>query len=73
MAKASLRLTSLFILINFYFLGIPPHVDTHSAFEAPIVSLSIWADTVMDFRHEDQHSAVILPRRSLLVMNTQAR
>ncbi|KAF3847818.1 hypothetical protein F7725_020846 [Dissostichus mawsoni] len=31
--------------------GIPPHVDTHSAFEDTIMSLSLGAKTVMEFRH----------------------
>ncbi|KAK1900289.1 Alkylated DNA repair protein alkB like 8 [Dissostichus eleginoides] len=33
--------------------GIPPHVDTHSAFEDTIMSLSLGAKTVMEFRHPD--------------------
>ncbi|KAJ8410812.1 hypothetical protein AAFF_G00187690 [Aldrovandia affinis] len=54
--------------------GIPPHVDTHSAFEDTILSLSLGAQTVMDFRHPDGHSvAVVLPRRSLLVMKGESR
>ncbi|XP_076869371.1 tRNA (carboxymethyluridine(34)-5-O)-methyltransferase ALKBH8 isoform X2 [Brachyhypopomus gauderio] len=54
--------------------GIPPHVDTHSAFEDTILSLSLGAKTVMEFRHPDGHSvAVVLPGRSLLVMKGEAR
>ncbi|XP_048837513.1 LOW QUALITY PROTEIN: alkylated DNA repair protein alkB homolog 8 [Brienomyrus brachyistius] len=54
--------------------GIPPHVDTHSAFEDTILSLSLGAKTVMDFRHPDGRSvAVVLPRRSLLVMKGESR
>uniref|UniRef100_A0A3P8Y5G1 Fe2OG dioxygenase domain-containing protein n=1 Tax=Esox lucius TaxID=8010 RepID=A0A3P8Y5G1_ESOLU len=54
--------------------GIPPHVDTHSAFEEPILSLSLGAKTVMDFRHPDGRSvAVVLPGRSLLVMKGESR
>nr|XP_023648131.1 alkylated DNA repair protein alkB homolog 8 isoform X1 [Paramormyrops kingsleyae] len=54
--------------------GIPPHVDTHSAFEDTILSLSLGAKTVMDFRHPDGRSvAVLLPRRSLLVMKGECR
>lgn len=33
--------------------GIPPHVDTHSAFTYLIVSLSLGAETVMDFRKQE--------------------
>ncbi|XP_036392859.1 alkylated DNA repair protein alkB homolog 8 [Megalops cyprinoides] len=54
--------------------GIPPHVDTHSAFEDTILSLSLGAKTVMDFRHPDGRSvAVVLPARSLLVMKGESR
>ncbi|XP_052003424.1 alkylated DNA repair protein alkB homolog 8-like isoform X1 [Xyrauchen texanus] len=54
--------------------GIPPHVDTHSAFEDTILSLSLGAKTVMDFRHPDGRSvAVVLPERSLLVMKGESR
>ncbi|XP_062842129.1 alkylated DNA repair protein alkB homolog 8 [Trichomycterus rosablanca] len=54
--------------------GIPPHVDTHSPFEDTILSLSLGAKTVMDFRHPDGRSvAVVLPARSLLVMKGESR
>ncbi|XP_025955957.2 alkylated DNA repair protein alkB homolog 8 isoform X1 [Dromaius novaehollandiae] len=54
--------------------GIPPHVDTHSAFEDEIISLSLGAEIVMDFKHPDGHTvAVMLPRCSLLVMAGESR
>ncbi|XP_072248680.1 tRNA (carboxymethyluridine(34)-5-O)-methyltransferase alkbh8 [Leuresthes tenuis] len=54
--------------------GIPPHVDTHSAFEDTILSLSLGAQTVMEFRHPDGRVvAVVLPGRSLLVMKGESR
>ncbi|RVE64671.1 hypothetical protein OJAV_G00128000 [Oryzias javanicus] len=54
--------------------GIPPHVDTHSAFEDTILSLSLGAKTVMEFRHPDGRvAAVVLPERSLLVMKGESR
>ncbi|XP_029458309.1 alkylated DNA repair protein alkB homolog 8 [Rhinatrema bivittatum] len=54
--------------------GIPPHVDTHSAFEDEIISLSLGAETVMDFKHPDGRTvAVMLPRCSLLVMTGESR
>nr|XP_046245306.1 alkylated DNA repair protein alkB homolog 8 isoform X2 [Scatophagus argus] len=54
--------------------GIPPHVDTHSAFEDTIMSLSLGAQTVMEFRHPDGLLvAVVLPGRSLLVMKGESR
>ncbi|XP_072332860.1 tRNA (carboxymethyluridine(34)-5-O)-methyltransferase ALKBH8 isoform X1 [Scyliorhinus torazame] len=54
--------------------GIPPHIDTHSPFEDGIICLSLGAETVMDFKHPSGHSvAVMLPRRSLLVMTGESR
>ncbi|KAK0142666.1 Alkylated DNA repair protein alkB 8 [Merluccius polli] len=54
--------------------GIPPHVDTHSAFEDTILSLSLGSKTVMEFRHPDGRVvAVLLPGRSLLVMKGESR
>nr|XP_020475654.1 alkylated DNA repair protein alkB homolog 8 isoform X2 [Monopterus albus] len=54
--------------------GIPPHVDTHSAFEDTILSLSLGSKTVMEFRHPDGRLVpVILPGRSLLVMKGESR
>ncbi|XP_069496773.1 alkylated DNA repair protein alkB homolog 8 isoform X2 [Ambystoma mexicanum] len=54
--------------------GIPPHIDTHSAFEDGLASLSLGAQIVMDFKHPDGRiAAVMLPRRSLLVMTGESR
>ncbi|XP_015276374.1 PREDICTED: alkylated DNA repair protein alkB homolog 8 [Gekko japonicus] len=54
--------------------GIPPHIDTHSAFEDEIISLSLGAEIVMDFKHPDgQAVAVMLPQRSLLLMSGESR
>uniref|UniRef100_A0A8C4NFD8 tRNA (carboxymethyluridine(34)-5-O)-methyltransferase n=1 Tax=Eptatretus burgeri TaxID=7764 RepID=A0A8C4NFD8_EPTBU len=54
--------------------GIPPHVDTHSAFEDGIVSLSLGSQVVMDFRHPcGTRVPVFLPARSLLVMSGESR
>ncbi|XP_060659838.1 LOW QUALITY PROTEIN: alkylated DNA repair protein alkB homolog 8, partial [Drosophila nasuta] len=53
--------------------GIPPHVDTHSAFVGPILSLSLQSDVVMDFRRNNELVHVLLPRRSLLVMSGESR
>lgn len=53
--------------------GIPPHVDTHSPFHDPIVSLSLLGDTVMEFKSETKHSCLYLPKRSLLVMSGESR
>lgn len=54
--------------------GIAPHVDTHSAFEDGLCSLSLGAPIVMQFRHSDGRSKQLdLPRRSLLVLTGAAR
>ncbi|XP_076446185.1 tRNA (carboxymethyluridine(34)-5-O)-methyltransferase ALKBH8-like [Babylonia areolata] len=54
--------------------GIPPHVDTPSAFEDGIMSLSCGSQVIMDFRHPDgRHLSVLVPMRSLLVMTGESR
>lgn len=54
--------------------GIPPHVDTHSAFLDPIISLSLGSDIVMEFRNAaGRHVNCLLHRRSLLVMSAESR
>ncbi|KAL0272725.1 UNVERIFIED_CONTAM: hypothetical protein PYX00_005587 [Menopon gallinae] len=54
--------------------GIPSHVDTHSAFEDPIVSLSLQSGLIMDFKDSDGRScSVFLPERSLCVMSGDSR
>ncbi|KAJ9601051.1 hypothetical protein L9F63_000786 [Diploptera punctata] len=54
--------------------GIPPHVDTHSAFEDPILSLSLGSSVVMEFKNEDGLVIPILLRqRSLLIMSQESR
>ncbi|XP_071452506.1 tRNA (carboxymethyluridine(34)-5-O)-methyltransferase alkbh8 isoform X2 [Hetaerina americana] len=53
--------------------GIPSHVDTHSAFEDIIVSLSLGSSAVMEFRCNGEHVCISLPRRSLLVMTGESR
>lgn len=74
------------VLPFFLFVGIPAHVDTHSAFLDPITALSLGSDVVMEFRKpsmknhsdneakEDQkHVSVFLPQRSLLIMSGESR
>ncbi|XP_014666928.1 PREDICTED: alkylated DNA repair protein alkB homolog 8-like isoform X2 [Priapulus caudatus] len=54
--------------------GIPPHVDTHSAFEDQLVSLSLGSAAMMEFRRDDgRHLPVVLPRRSAIVMTGESR
>ncbi|XP_070553831.1 tRNA (carboxymethyluridine(34)-5-O)-methyltransferase alkbh8-like [Ptychodera flava] len=54
--------------------GIPPHIDTHSAFQDEIISLSLGSDVIMDFKHPaGQHIPMWLPRRSLLIMTDESR
>ncbi|XP_064608870.1 alkylated DNA repair protein alkB homolog 8-like [Liolophura sinensis] len=54
--------------------GIPPHVDTPSAFEDGLMSVSLGSQVIMEFQHPDgRHVSVLLPRRSLLVMTGESR
>lgn len=53
--------------------GIPPHIDTHSAFLDPLLSLSLGSDIVMDFKRGSKTISVLLPRRSLLVLSGESR
>ncbi|KAF4649256.1 Alkylated DNA repair protein alkB 8, partial [Perkinsus olseni] len=59
-------------------VGIAFHVDTHSAFEGPIVILSIAGGIVLEFRKsegekEERALPLWLPRRSLAVMGGESR
>lgn len=52
------------------------HVDTHSAFEETIVSLSLNSSINIEFKNSanaSQTAEVYLPRRSLMVMTNEAR
>ncbi|XP_013780636.1 alkylated DNA repair protein alkB homolog 8-like isoform X2 [Limulus polyphemus] len=54
--------------------GIPPHIDTHSAFEDGIISLSLGSQIVMDFQNPaGEHVPFLLPRRSALIMTGESR
>lgn len=54
-------------------VGLSAHIDTHSAFSGPILSLSLAGATVMEFRRGDERRSLALPPRSLLVMAGEAR
>ena len=59
--------------------GIGSHIDTHSAFDDGISSLSLGSSCVMVFKNcretasPNECKAVFLPRRSLAVMTKEAR
>ncbi|XP_065676363.1 alkylated DNA repair protein alkB homolog 8-like [Hydra vulgaris] len=54
--------------------GIPSHIDTHSAFEDGIVSLSLNSQVTMEFKKSSNELVpVILYPRSLLVMKGESR
>ncbi|XP_060572353.1 alkylated DNA repair protein alkB homolog 8-like isoform X2 [Ruditapes philippinarum] len=54
--------------------GIPPHVDTTTAFEDGLISLSLGSQVLMEFRHPDgRHLSVLLPPRSVLIMTGESR
>lgn len=64
------------LTVNYYSpgQGIPCHIDTHSAFEDPIISLSLGSSIVMEFKHSDgRHSSILLPQRSLAIMSGESR
>lgn len=56
--------------------GIAKHVDTHSAFEDGIASLSLGSHTVISFAHATDPSLsvdVFIPPRSLFIMTGESR
>ncbi|XP_065207939.1 alkylated DNA repair protein alkB homolog 8 [Planococcus citri] len=53
--------------------GIPFHVDTHSAFDDYILSLSIGSDIVMEFKNAQERCSLLLQRKSLLIMSDASR
>lgn len=53
--------------------GIPSHCDTHSVFEELIISLSLNASIVMEFKNGQNHFSKLLPRKSLLIMSDESR
>ncbi|KAM3968102.1 tRNA (carboxymethyluridine(34)-5-O)-methyltransferase alkbh8 [Aphomia sociella] len=54
--------------------GIPSHVDRHSPFGDTILSLSLGSAVVMDWRHHSGKTVpVLMKRRSLLIMQGEAR
>lgn len=54
--------------------GIPPHVDTTSAFEDGLMSLSLGSQVNMEFHHPDGlELSVLLPPNSLLIMTGESR
>ncbi|RZC36183.1 alkylated DNA repair protein alkB -like 8, partial [Asbolus verrucosus] len=52
--------------------GIPAHIDTHSAFEDPILSLSLNSAVVMEFKQKET-ICVLLPQRSLAIISGECR
>ena len=55
--------------------GIPAHVDSHSPFEEPILSISLLSGTVMTFKNlrSGMKQHFCLPRRGLLIMTGEGR
>lgn len=54
-------------------VGLSPHVDTHSAFSGPILSLSLAGPAVMVFRRDGEERGLALQPRALLIMADEAR
>nr|XP_022903427.1 alkylated DNA repair protein alkB homolog 8 [Onthophagus taurus] len=63
------------LTINYYKPGdgIAPHIDTHSAFEDPILSLSLGSSAVMEFKLKDKRANIFLPQRSLAILSGESR
>lgn len=54
--------------------GIGSHIDTKSAFDDGLLSLSLGSDTVMEFENQEKQKKLFhLPPRSLLLMSGPAR
>ncbi|KAI5633618.1 2OG-Fe(II) oxygenase superfamily domain-containing protein [Phthorimaea operculella] len=54
--------------------GIPSHVDKHSPFGPTILSVSLGSSVVMDWKHHSgKYVPVVVPARSMLVMQGEAR
>lgn len=54
--------------------GIPPHIDTHSAFEDGIIIISLGSQTVMEFKDPNGRKLpVLLPQRSLAILQKESR
>uniref|UniRef100_A0A7S3EF57 Fe2OG dioxygenase domain-containing protein n=1 Tax=Rhodosorus marinus TaxID=101924 RepID=A0A7S3EF57_9RHOD len=54
-------------------VGLSPHVDTHSMFTNVLASVSLAGHTVMEFRRGDEKQALLLQRRSVLILSGEAR
>ncbi|KAG2425074.1 hypothetical protein HXX76_013983 [Chlamydomonas incerta] len=54
-------------------VGLSPHIDTHSAFTGPIISLSLGSAAVMELRRGEAARPLLLPPRSLLIMGGESR
>ncbi|KAF2071621.1 hypothetical protein CYY_007069 [Polysphondylium violaceum] len=63
------------VIINEYTQdqGIKPHVDSTVDWESTIVSLSLLAQWNMIFVHQDKEIEIPLPRRSILILQRDAR
>ena len=63
------------LTVNYYLpgQGIPSHVDTHSTFEDPIISLSLGSSVVMNFKNDCTSIPVVLPQRSMVIMSRDSR
>ncbi|KAJ2950413.1 hypothetical protein O0L34_g8655 [Tuta absoluta] len=54
--------------------GIPSHVDKHSPFGSSILSISLGSSVVMEWKHHSGKSVpVLVPARSILIMQGEAR
>eukprot|EP00210_Caulerpa_lentillifera_P001893 g1821.t1 len=54
-------------------IGLASHIDTHSAFTGAIIILSTGSAAIMQFRKGEEKIRLLLPRRSLLIMDNDSR
>ncbi|KAI7865361.1 hypothetical protein BDF14DRAFT_1689565, partial [Spinellus fusiger] len=75
MALGLMPVTPNHLLVNEYNAdqGIMPHIDAPALFGPCIGSLSLLSPCVMEFTRPGHSEAIVLPRRSLLILSGSAR
>ena len=60
-------------ILSFRSAGIPAHCDTHSMFSSRIVVVSLGASIMMDFCGDGRQVSVVIPRRSVTLVQDESR
>jgi hypothetical protein len=53
--------------------GIKPHVDSHDSFDSKIYIVSLGSDVIMNFKNKELQTNLLLPKRSLLILENESR